>query len=99
MPDFHSASMKRLYEAITLLRSPEECAAFLDDLCTIRELQDMSQRLDTAIMLRKGENYQEISRQVGVSTATISRVNRCLSYGAGGYRTILERLEGKQNED
>ena len=97
MPDFHSASMKRLYQAITHIQSPEECAAFFDDLCTIKELQDMAQRLDTAVMLSKGESYQEISRQVGVSTTTISRVNRCLSYGSGGYKTIIERLEGAQN--
>ena len=99
MADFHSESMKRLFRAIGLLQNEEECAAFFDDLCTIRELQDMAQRLDTAVMLGKGVNYQEISRRVGVSTATISRVNRCLSYGAGGYRTILERLDGTTNEN
>ena len=95
MPDFHSESMKRLYKAITLIKTEKECAAFFDDICTIKELQDLSQRLDTAILLSEGQNYQAISKQVGVSTATISRVNRCLSYGPGGYRTIINRLNGE----
>ena len=99
MSDFHSESTARLYQAISLIQSAEECKAFLDDLCTIKEVQDMAQRFDTAIMLSKGENYQAIARQVGVSTATISRVNRCLSYGEGGYRTIIDRLNGAEHEE
>lgn len=74
------------------LESIEECYDFFEDLCTIKELQDMSQRLDTAIMLNKGMNYQTISKEVGVSTATISRVSKCLNYGNGGYATAIERL-------
>ena len=96
MNGFDTASVKRLYKAIALIQNEEECAAFFDDICTIKELQDMSQRLDTAILLTKGENYQTISKQVAVSTATISRVNRCLNYGSGGYKTILERLDGEK---
>lgn len=96
MNGFDTASVKRLYKAIALIQNEEECAAFFDDICTIKELQDMSQRLDTAILLTKGENYQTISKQVAVSTATISRVNRCLNYGSGGYKTIIERLDGEK---
>ena len=99
MPDFHSDSMRRLYKALLTLETEEECAAFLDDLCTIKELQDLSQRLETAVLLSRGQNYQYISKNVGVSTATISRVNRCLSYGAGGYDTVLKRLNGEKDED
>ena len=98
MSDFHSDSMQRLFRAISLLQNEKEAAAFFDDLCTIRELQDMSQRLETAILLDKGRNYQFISAEVGVSTATISRVNRCLSYGPGGYKTIIDRLKEENDE-
>ena len=92
MQSFHSESMERLYRALLLLETEEECSAFLEDLCTIMELQDMAQRLDAAIMLKKGYNYQTISREIGISTATISRVSKCINYGSGGYNLILERL-------
>lgn len=95
MLDFHTESMDRLFEAVSMLKNKEECAAFFDDICTITELQDMAQRLDTAILLAKGSNYQDICKEVGVSTATISRVNRCLNYGSGGYKTIIDRLNDK----
>lgn len=81
----------QLYGALLALESPAECEAFLNDLCTIRELQDLSQRYAVAVMLDEGRNYQEISRETGASTATISRVNRCLQYGSRGYRTVLDR--------
>ena len=93
MPNFHSASIDRLFRAVSLLKDEAECAAFLEDLCTIAELQDMAQRLDAAILLSQGKNYQEISKEVGVSTATISRVRKCVSYGSGGYETVIGRLE------
>ena len=80
-----------LYRALLALRTPEECEAFLEDLCTIRELQDLVQRYSVAAMLDDGRNYQEISRETGASTETISRVNRCLHYGCRGYRTVLDR--------
>ena len=92
MQSFHSESMERLYRALLLLKTEEECSAFLEDLCTIMELQDMAQRLDAAIMLKKGYNYQTISKEIGISTATISRVSKCINYGSGGYNIILERL-------
>jgi len=93
---FRSQSIDRLFDVIQNLNSREECYAFFSDLCTIKEMQDMAQRLDTAVLLKEGKSYQVISQQVGVSTATIGRVSKCLNYGTGGYRTALEKLEGKQ---
>ena len=74
------------------LENTEECARFFEDLCTVREIRDLAQRLDVAISLRRGKNYQEISAQTGASTATISRVNKCLLYGNGGYAGVIEKL-------
>jgi len=88
-----SSIRQRLYEALLQLKTVEECRAFLDDLCTVRELQDLSQRLEVASMLRSGMNYQAISRQTGASTATICRVGKCLNYGPGGYAAVLSRME------
>ena len=85
-----------MYRAILQLQTVEEAVKFFDDLCTITEMKDMAQRLDTAFMLDKGLNYQSISGIVGTSTATISRVSRCLNYGSGGYRTVIDRLNGKK---
>ena len=92
---FRSQSIDRLYDVISKLNSREECFAFFSDLCTIKELQDMAQRLDTAVLLSQGKSYQAITQQVGVSTATIGRVSKCLNYGPGGYKTILKKLEDK----
>ena len=84
--------MKQLFSAILSLESIEECEAFFEDICTIKELQDLSQRLAVAKMLYEGEKYQTIEEQTGASTATISRVNKCLNYGSGGYREVLKRI-------
>ena len=83
---------ERLMQALVALRSREECHAFLEDICTIKEVQDIAQRLEVAFMLDEGKNYQEISKATGASTATISRVNRCLNYGSG-YRMALDNLK------
>ena len=94
MHQLQSESLERLMEVISTLETKEECRSFFEDICTVKELLDMAQRLDVAILLRKGENYQTISQQVNVSTATISRVSRCLNYGSGGYAVALDkRLE------
>ena len=79
------------FDAVLSLKTAEECQAFFLDVCTIKELQDLTQRFQVAVLLNEGRNYQEISRETSVSSATISRVNRCLLYGDGGYRTVLER--------
>ena len=85
--------------AVLSLESEEECAAFFEDVCTYREMHDMSQRLQVASLLTEGKNYQEISEQTGASTATISRVNRCLTHGAGGYHTVLSRTEKAKEQE
>jgi TrpR-related protein YerC/YecD len=82
-----------LFEAIMSLENREEFYRFFDDLCTVAEIEDMSKRLQAAKMLRSGEVYSEISAKTGQSTATISRVNRCLKYGSDGYNIVLDRLE------
>lgn len=84
-----------LFEAILQLESLEECYRFFEDVCTIKEIQSISQRLEVAKLLKKGSTYNEIEEITGASTATISRVNRCLHYGADGYRLILDRLQKK----
>jgi TrpR-related protein YerC/YecD len=88
----------QFFAAVLSLKTEEECRAFFDDVCTIKELQDLSQRLEVAVLLDSGKNYQEISRATSVSSATISRVNRCLVYGDGGYRTVIARAKGEKNE-
>lgn len=88
-----SPSMDRLFQTILNLQSIDECYAYFEDLCTIKELNDMSQRLDAAILLAEGLSYQKIMEQVAISTATIGRVSRCLNYGTGGYRTAIDKLK------
>lgn len=98
MPDFHTESIDRLFKVISEIKTADECCAFFEDLCTIKEIQDMAQRFDTAILLNDGCSYQKIASQVGVSTATISRVNRCLSYGSGGYRSAINKITGENSK-
>ncbi len=92
--DHHSAEM--LYNAILKLETEEECAAFFSDICTIQELEALIQRLQVAKMLLDGNNYNDISKAVGASTATICRVAKCVKYGDGGYKTVLSRLSGEE---
>ncbi len=91
----HSKETDKLFEAILSLENTDECYKFFEDICTVKELLDISQRLDVAGMLKKGKSYQEVSKLTGASTATISRVNKCLLYGSGGYSLILEKMEAK----
>ena len=92
----NAASIDRLFDVILSLKDHEECRAFFDDVCTIKEITDMAQRLDTAYLIDEGLSYQAISEKIGVSTATISRVSRCLNYGAGGYRAVIDRSKEEQ---
>ena len=85
----------KLFEAILLLRNKEECYSFFEDICTISEIKALAQRLEVAKMLREGKTYTDISEKTGASTATISRVNKALLYGADGYKIILDRLADK----
>lgn len=82
---------KALFDAILSLDNLDECARFFEDVCTIKEIQDLSQRYAVARMLDEGEKYQKIEAATGASTATISRVNKCLAYGSGGYRAVLKK--------
>ena len=86
-----------LMKAVLELRSEEEAYRFFEDICTIAELKSIAQRLEVAVLLRRRVTYQEIARQTGASSATISRVNRALLYGAEGYTRVLEELEKKGN--
>jgi len=92
----------QLCEAVLSLKSVEECYQFFEDICTISEFKAMGQRLEVAKMLREGYTYEDIVNRAGASTATISRVKRCLNYGADGYKIVLERLaeaEGKDDKE
>ena len=82
-----------LFDAILQLKNGDECYQFFEDLCAITELSALEQRFDVARELIKGRVYSDILTTTGASSATISRVNRCLQYGAGGYRTVLPRLK------
>ena len=92
MPNFRSKSIDRLFETILSLESVEDCYRFFEDVCTIKELTDMAQRLDAAFLLDEGANYQTISQEIGLSTATISRVSKCLKYGTG-YRQAIDKTK------
>jgi TrpR-related protein YerC/YecD len=81
-----------LFAAVLSLKSVDECYAFFEDICTVAEIKSLAQRLHVAVMLNQGRTYSEICETTGVSTATISRVNRCLEYGADGYRLVLDRM-------
>ena len=85
-------AVDHLFEAILCLKDKEECYTFFEDVCTINEILSLSQRFEVAHMLRQQKTYLDIAEKTGASTATISRVNRCLNYGADGYRVILDRM-------
>jgi len=93
-----SDEMDRLFEAVLTMNTVEECYMFFEDLCTISELVSISHRFQVAELLRDKHTCQDISHSTGASTATISRVNRCLGYGTGGYKMVLDRLNTKENE-
>lgn len=85
-------AVEKLYKAILTLKSNEECALFFEDICTIQELETFAQRLEVAANLAEGKSYQEVNRLTGASTATISRVGKCINYGPGGYKMVIDRL-------
>ena len=99
--DKEKANLRQFYQAVLTLRTEEECAAFFEDVATIKETLDLSARLEVARMLDAGSVFSEISRETGASSATISRVNKCLTYGNGGYKTVLERMnaDGSDGND
>ena len=92
MSNWHTQQIDELFEAILTLESVEECYAFFEDACTIKEIIEIAQRLKVAKLLDAGTSYVTVSKEVGVSTATISRVSKCLEYGNGGYKMVMERV-------
>ena len=91
-----SEEVDHLFRGILTLKTVEECYAFFEDICTVNELLSLSQRFEVAAMLREKHTYLDIAERTGASTATISRVNRCLNYGANGYKTVLDRKNNKE---
>ena len=87
---------ERLYRAILALETEEECYAFFEDLCTVSEQMAMEQRFEVARLLDQGDIYSDVLEKTGVSSATVSRVKRCLNYGAGGYRQVLDRMKDEE---
>ena len=90
--DKEKKNMEQFFRAVLTLKDEEECRRFFDDVATIKELLDLSARLEVARMLDGGAVFSEISRETGASSATISRVNKCLTYGEGGYKTVIDRI-------
>ena len=86
----------QLFRAILELKSLDECYEFFEDICTIQEMKAISARLEVARMLKAGDIYEDIVQKTGASTATISRIKRCLVYGSGGYEKILSRMAEKE---
>lgn len=99
MIDLHSEMVDRLFRAILKLETVDECYRFFEDVCTVKEIKDMAQRLYIAALLDNGMNYQSIAQTVEASSATISRVNKCLVYGSGGYRAVLDRMHASEEEE
>ena len=87
-----------LFDAILSLESREECYKFFEDLCTVKEVSDMAQRLEAAKLLLNGRTYDQIVKEVEISTATISRINRCIQYGTGGYRSVIEKVSAQEKK-
>ena len=98
MSSWHNKSTDELCEALLSIKTKEECYAFLEDICTIKEALDISQRLSVAKMLKKGISYTKITKETGASAATISRVSKCCEYGSGGYDIVISRCEGEAND-
>ena len=88
-----------LFEAVLCLQTKDECRAFFEDLCTITEINAMEQRIEVAALLKRGCVYNDIVKLTGASTATISRINRCLNFGADGYKIVLDRMQKTKNAD
>jgi len=98
MSHLENPTMEELFRAVLTLETVEECNAFFTDICTVKEMQAMAQRLQVAAQLDAGKNYNAVCADTGASSATISRVNRCLLYGEGGYRIVLDRVKGEKED-
>ena len=97
--NIRNESTDGLFQAILSLQDMDECYTFFEDVCTINEIQSLSQRFEVAKLLREKRTYLEIAEQTGASTATISRVNRSLNYGNDGYDMVFRRMEQEDQEN
>ncbi|OGX21860.1 MAG: hypothetical protein A3K54_04600 [Omnitrophica WOR_2 bacterium RBG_13_44_8] len=97
-PRIRGKEVDQLFKAVLLLKNVDECYRFFEDICTIKEIKSIAQRLAVAHMLNEGARYSDTSKITGASTATISRVKRCLNFGADGYKLVLERMKSKKLE-
>ena len=95
---FKSEELDELFDGILTLENREDCYRFFEDICTVNEIRAISQRLQVAKLLSQKKTYSEIEKQTKASTATISRINKCIAYGADGYRRVLERLEQSEKK-
>ena len=91
-------ALDQLFKAVLSLENLDECYRFFDDLCTVNEIQSLAQRLEVARMLKEGKTYHIIETETGASTATISRVKRCLNYGNDAYEMALDRVKENEKE-
>lgn len=98
MKDLKNEYTDILMKAVLQLKTVEECYKFFEDLCTIAEIKSMSQRMEVALMLAEKKVYSDIAAETGASTATISRVNKCINYGQDGYNLVIKRLKEASNE-
>lgn len=94
--NYRNPLIDRLFDTILSLRTREECYLFFEDALTVKEMLDIAQRLEVAKMLDEKQSYAQIAKETGMSTATISRVSRCLLYGSGGYRLALDRMNAEK---
>lgn len=97
-PKYKSDQMDEFFEAVLMLKDKDDCYKFFEDVCTVRELHSIAQRLEVAKLLKIRKTYNEIEKETGASTATISRVNRSLHYGADGYELVLDALIAKNRK-
>jgi TrpR-related protein YerC/YecD len=90
-------AVERLFETVVALETVEECAAFFEDICTYQEMDAIAQRMEVALLLWDDMRYNDVNKQTGASTATICRVSKAMNYGAGGYKTVIERMKENEN--
>lgn len=93
MINIKNNNVDSVFEAILSLKNIDECYKFFEDICTVKEIQDISQRYEVAKLLTQKKNYNEITKQTGASSATITRVNKCLMYGNDGYQLVIDRIK------
>ena len=98
MAAFDITKYDNLFRAVIKLDTLDAARKFFEDICTVKELEAISQRIEVAKLLAEGKNYQDVSRITGASTATISRVSKCLRYGSGGYRLALDKMKQEEGQ-